>query len=705
MRKGRKPTVDQPPNPPRPPKRPVTSRLHGVEVTDDYAWLKDPNWRQVLAQPSTLDPEIRAHLEAENEYAAQVLAETKALQRRIANEIYRRDDENEQSIPERDGAWFYYSRSPSDAEHELRCRHLAAGGPEEIILDGNEEAGDDEYWDLGEATPSPDHRYLAFTTDRTGAERYTLQIRNLETGDDLPEKISGASSDIAWANDSTTLFYVRLDGENRPLEVWRHTVGSKTETDVLVFREPDAAYDVTLARSQSRDFIFITSQDHQSSEVSFLDASRPTLPPRRVAARDPSHNYAVEHYEDRFVILTNSDGAADGRICTGPIAADAMADWQELIPHRPGHQILELFVLERYLVRLEQIDANARVIARAWEIGVDFDIGFDGEGYALEVDPGLEYNSDIIRLSHSNMTTPERTYDYDLGRRQRTLRQADKAGRSYVPSRYVTQRIYAPAHDGAQVPVTLLYRRDRPVDGTAPVFLHGYGSYGDSMETDFSSDRISLVDRHFLYAIAHVRGGGEKGAAWYAAGRHHHKPNSFRDFISAAEHLVNLGLTSPGRIVAFGESAGGALVAAAVNLAPELFLGVIAEEPFVDVLNTLLDPNLALTPGEWPEWGNPIESSDDFRRILSFSPYENVAARPYPAILATGGVADQRVPYWEPAKWVARLREHSTSGQPVILHTNMMAGHAGGGGQYGSIGETARGYAFAIWLAERDRTS
>lgn len=705
MHKGRQPTIAQPPSPPQAPKRPVGTRHHGIDLTDDYAWLKDQNWRQVLATPSALDSEIRAHLEAENTYAAQVMAETKALQRRIANEIDRRGDENEQSIPDRDGAWFYYSRTPSDADHEQRCRHLAAGGPEEIILDGNVEAGDDEYWDLGEAVPSPDHHYLAFTTDRTGAERYTLQIRNLETGKNLPSSIAGSSSDIVWASDSATVFYVRLDDENRPLEVWRHTVGTKAETDQLVFREPDPAYDVTLARSQSRDFIFITSQDHQSSEVWFLDARRPTLPPRRIAARDRSHNYAVEHYDDRFVILTNSGGAADGRICIGPIAADAMADWQELVPHKPGCPIRELFVLERYLVRIEDNDGKTRVVARAWESGLDDEIGFDGDGYALEVDPGLEYNSDVIRLSHSTMTTPERTYDYDLGRRQRTLRQAEKAGRSYVPSRYMTQRIHAPAHDGELIPITLLYHRDRPTDGTAPVFLHGYGSYGDSMETDFSSDRISLVDRHFLYAIVHVRGGSEKGAAWYAAGRHHHKPNSFKDFIASAEHLVNLGLTSPGRIVAYGESAGGALVAAAANMAPELFLGVIAEEPFVDVLNTLLDPSLPLTPGEWPEWGNPIESPDDFRRILSFSPYENVATRPYPAILVTGGVADQRVAYWEPAKWVARLREHSTSGQPVILHTNMMAGHAGGAGQHGSTEATARVYAFAVWLAERDRTS
>jgi len=691
----------EPPQPPVVPKRPHVIRRHGIEIVDDYAWLKDPDWRDVLASRTKLDAEILAHLKAENAYARHVLSASDAIRRKIVRESASLAYESGEMLPERDGPWLYFTRSDDDAVYEQLCRAPADGsGPEQVMLDGDVEAGDADYWDLGDAMHSPDHALLAYAVDHSGAERYTLRIRDLATGRDLPEIIPDTSSDLVWASDSRSLFYVRIDAENRPLEVWRHTVGTPVGRDVLVFREADPTFDVILTRSRSGAYIFISSEDHTSSEVFFIAAATPEVSPRRVAGRTPGHFYMVEHRGDGFVVLTNSGQSPDNRVCLAPIAEDTTADWVEIVPHQAGRRLTEIVVLERFLVLLAASEGVPHLLIKPWAGGAERVFQLDDGPHHLEIDAGYQFDRGTVELTYSSLVLPERVFEIDLATHARTLRQTSHTRRGYDPANYVVERVFAPAPDGVAVPVTLLYRKDRPRDGFGPAMLHGYGAYGDAVDVDFSAERIALVDRGFLFAIVHVRGGIEMGARWHAGGRLEAKPNSFRDFVAAGEHLVALGLTGRGRIVAHGESAGGMLVTAAANLAPDLFLGVIAEEPFVDVLSTLLDRDLPMTPGEWPEFGNPIERKDQFELIASYCPYVNIAPQAYPAFLVTAGIADQRVTYWEPAKFVARLRERSTSGRPVLLWTNMSGGHSGSSSSSDRSEEIARAYAFAVWLAE-----
>jgi oligopeptidase B len=681
------------------PRRPVVVRHHGIEVVDDYAWLRTSKWRDVLADPSALEPELQAHLQAENIYADHILHAQRALRRKIAREIESREAEEDESLPDPDGPWLYFTQLPDDAEHEQVCRRPRAGGPTTVLLDGDEEARGASYYELADAIHSPDHSFLAYAVDHSGNERYILRIRDIETGDTL-STIEDASGDFAWALDSRTLFYVRLDTENRPLEVWRHRVGSPSSDDELVHRESNPAYDLTVDRTQSGKFIRIVSDHHLSTEVWLVDAAISGSAPMRVAPRTEGHAYTVEHFGDRLVVLTNSGDAADKRICLGPIAPDAQDAWTELVAGRTGHRIKDMAVLARYCVRVEETETGPLVVARRWSDGREHTVELDPDMQTVDIETGHEFDTDLIRITQSSMSMPERTTDYDLAHGEVALQRSARARRRLRSSHYVTQRMFAPSSDGELVPVTLLHRADLLLDGSAPLFLEGYGAYGDALEPSFEAARLSLVDRGFVFALAHVRGGNEKGENWYAAGRHHGKPQSIRDYIAVAEHLAVERYTSRGRIVAYGESAGGLLVAAALNSAPDLFLGVIADVPFVDVLNTLLDPDLALTPGEWPEFGNPLVSKEDFELIRSYSPYENVWSAGYPPVLAVASLTDQRVTYWEPAKWIARLRERSTSGRPMLLVTQQHGGHGGPSSRSDKTDVLARAYAFAVSLAD-----
>jgi oligopeptidase B len=693
------PEVAALPRAPIAPKRPVVVRHHGIDVVDDYAWLRTSKWREVLADPSALEPEIQTHLHAENLYADHILHSQRVLRRKIAREIESREAEEDGSLPDPDGPWLYFTHLPDDAEHEQLCRRPRAGGPTTVLLDGDEEARGASYFDLADAIHSPDHKLLAYAVDHSGNERYILRIRDLESGETL-STIQDTSGDFAWALDSRTIFYVRIDTENRPLEVWRHGIGSPSSDDVLVHRENNPAYDLTVDRTQSGKFIRIVSDHHLSTEVWLVDAVLPGAAPMRVAPRTEGHTYTVEHFGDRLVVLTNSGDATDKRICLGPIAPDAQDAWTELVAGRTGHRIKDMEVLARYCVRVEEADTGPVVVARRWSDGREHTVELDPGMQAVDIEAGHEFDTDLIRITQSSMSVPERTTDYDLGHSEGALQRSTRAHRRLRSSRYVTQRLFAPSSDGELVPITLLHRADLLLDGSAPLFLEGYGAYGDALETSFEAARLSLVDRGFVYGLAHVRGGNEKGERWYAAGRHHGKPQSIRDYVAVAEYLAAERYTRRGRIVAYGESAGGLLVAAALNAAPDLFLGVIADVPFVDVLNTLLDPDLALTPGEWPEFGNPLTSQQDFELILSYSPYENVRPASYPPVLAVASLTDQRVTYWEPAKWIARLRERSTSSNPVLLVTQQHGGHGGPSSRSDKTDVLARAYAFAISLAD-----
>ncbi len=682
--------------PPIAAKRPRTAHHHGQTLVDDYAWLRADNWQEVMRDPTALDAEIRAYLEAENAYTEAMLADTRPLQNLLFEEMKARLKQDDQTVPTPDGPFAYYSAYVPGGQYARLCRQDRNGGIDAVLLDGNVEALGKAYWDLGGASHSPDHKLLAYATDDKGSELYTIRFRNLATGRDLDEAIEGARGDAIWSADSRTIYYVKVDENLRPLTVWRHIGGTPVASDKLVFEEKDAGYYVGLNKTQSGDFVLIDVHDHESDEIHLIDAHDMDAQPRLVAPRRPKHKYSVEHHGDQLIITTNSGGAEDFRIVSAPVSSPGEANWRELVPHEPGRLIIEAVVYAGHMARLEREDSLPRVIIRELATGDEHSIAFDEEAYALGMSHGHEFKTTTLRFTYSSMTTPSETYDYDMAARTRVLRKRQEVPSGHTPADYVTRRVLAPAPDGETVPVSLLYHRSTPLNGSAPVLLYGYGAYGISIPASFATARLSLVNRGFIYAIAHIRGGKDKGYRWYTEGKVAKKPNTFKDFIAAGEHLVAMGLTRRGRIVANGGSAGGMLMGAVANMAPDLFLGIIADVPFVDVLNTMLDKELPLTPPEWPEWGNPITSPDEFDIIKGYSPYDNVDAKSYPHIFACGGLTDPRVTYWEPAKWVARLREKNTGSNMLLLKINMDSGHGGASGRYAQLKETAVDYAFAL---------
>ncbi|MGA8435573.1 MAG: S9 family peptidase [Methyloceanibacter sp.] len=684
--------------PPRATRRPLTSTHHDIVRVDDYAWLRASNWQAVMRNPAVLDPDIRAQLEAENAYTSGIMAHTEELQQLLFSEMKARIKEDDASVPAPDGGFSYYTRFVTGGQHPLVCRVPRAGGEEQLLIDGNALAKDHPYFRIANVSHSPDHKLIAYAVDIKGSEFYTLQIIETGTGTLLDTRIADTNASFEWASDSRTLLYVWVDDEHRPRKVLSHAIGTEGQ-DALIHEQPDPGYFLGLGLTQSRRFLLLSVHDHETAEVSLIDTEDPFSPPRLVSPRESKHDYSVEHHGDRLIILTNSDGSEDYRIVEAPVENPGREHWREIEPHRPGRLILEIVAFKDHLVRLEREDGLPRIVIRRFSHGSEHEIAFAEEAYALGISPGYEYDTPTLRFTYSSMTTPAQVFDYDMETRERTLRKTQEIPSGHDPANYKTRRVMAPAKDGETVPISLLYRKETPLDGSAPLLLYGYGAYGMSIPAGFSANALSLVDRGSVYAIAHVRGGKDKGYRWYKDGKRERKVNTFTDFIAAGDYLAGEGFTSRGRIVAHGGSAGGMLMGAVANMAPDLFLGVIAEVPFVDVLTTMLDANLPLTPPEWPEWGNPIESAEAYRTIAAYSPYDNVRAQSYPHILALAGLSDPRVTYWEPAKWVARLRAIKTDDHLLLLRTNMDAGHAGASGRFERLKEVALSYAFALKIA------
>lgn len=698
-----KPTIA----PPRAAKVDKVSRHHGMELADPYAWLRDEDWQEAIDNLELIDEPIRKHLIAENAYTAAVMKGTAELQARLLSEMRGRISEVDATVPEADDGWAYFERFETDAEHPKLCRMPVSGGPEQILLDCDAASKGKPFWSMEEAIPSPDHSMLAYAFDATGSERCSIRIRDLATGKNLAERISGAASDLAWSADSRTLYYVRLDRQQRPMEVWRHWIGSHVSEDVLVFREKDPVFEVSVGVTQSGRYVMVETHAHDASEVWIADAENPEAPLVCVAPRSDGHQYMVDHVAmsdaDKLVIVTNSSGAEDYRVCIAPLAAANPDAWIEIVPHVAGRRIVDIVAYARHFVRLEREDGQPRIVVRRWRDGEEHEIAFKEEAFDLYLEEGLAFDTDTVRFVYSSMTTPEQTIDYNMETRERLLRKTQTIPSGHDPAHYVTRRLHAKAADGAEVPISIVHRSTTPIDGTAPVFMMAYGAYGDSMDAEFDAVRLSLVDRGFVFAIAHVRGGEDKGKAWHAAGKHTHKRNTFTDFITCAEYLIAAGYTRRGRIVAQGESAGGMLMGAIANMAPDLFLAIVADVPFVDVLNTMLDGSLPMTPSEWPEWGNPVTSASDFELIRSYCPYQNVRTQAYPHILANGSLADLRVCYWEPTKWVAKLRELKTDDNLLLLDINLTAGHAGSSGRYQRLQDLAFTYAFVLGVADKEK--
>ncbi|WP_375458441.1 S9 family peptidase [uncultured Enterovirga sp.] len=686
-------------DPPRAEVRTVEFGVHGTLVQDDYAWLKAPNWKDVLKDASRLPADIAEHLGAENAYTAAALSDLEPQRVELVREMRARIKEDESSVPSPDGPWSYFARHRENGQHEIVCRRPRDGGDEHILLDGDVEAEGLAYFDLSGAVHSPDHRRLAWSADRSGSELYTVRIRDLETGTDLDDEVRATSGEVVWSGDGAAFYYVEVDANHRPLRVLRHTIGTSGEDDVLIYEERETGWFVSIGQTSSHRFLTIDISDHETSETWLVDLENEGQP-RLVAARSPLILYSVAHHGSDLLVRTNDGAAEDFKLVVAPLGDPGRENWRDLVPHRPGTMILWHAALARHLVRLERQDANPRIVVRETWTGAEHAISFPEEAYSLSFSTGYEFDTDTIRFVYSSMTTPNETYDYNLVTHERVLRRRQEIPSGFDGSRYRTRRIHATAPDGETVPISLVYRSDLAQDGTAPCLLYGYGSYGSSMPASFRTNLLSLVDRGFVYAIAHVRGGTEKGWRWYLDGKRTKKPNTFTDFVACADALITQGFTRRGRIVAHGGSAGGMLMGAVANIGADRFGGIVADVPFVDVLNTMLDGDLPLTPPEWPEWGNPGEDEEAFRTILSYSPYDNVSPQPYPAILALGGLTDPRVTYWEPAKWVAKLRATMTGGGPVFLRINMEAGHGGAAGRFDRLEEVALIYAFALRVAE-----
>ncbi len=687
--------------PPVAKKHPQTREVHGIACTDHYHWLRDQNWQDVMRDPSLLSADIRNYLEAENAYTEDKLGHTGKLQEALFEEMKGRIKEDDSTVPSPDGDFAYYVSYVTGGQHPRFCRQGRDGSDEQIMLDGDALAEGKAYFQFGGASHSPDHKLLAWSCDEAGSEYYTLRIRDLSTGENLSDEVKDVAGGGVWSQDVKAVYYAKLDENHRPSRVYRHVLGTSQKEDELLFEESDPGFFVGIGTTQSDRFVIVSAHDHQTSEVYLLDAEAPDAQLQLISERETEIEYNIEHQGERLIILTNADDAEYFKIAEAPVSAPGRENWSDLVPHKPGRLILSVTAFKSFLVRLEREDGLPRIVITETSTGDEHAISFDEEAYSLGLSAGYEYDTETVRFTYSSMTTPAQVYDYNMRTRERVLRKSQEVPSGHDPADYVTRRIMAPSHDGALVPVTILHHKDTTLDGSAPCHLYGYGAYGAAMPAGFSTTILSLVNRGFVHAIAHVRGGKERGYGWYKAGRLENKSNTFKDFIAAAEALCSSEhqYTSPGRIIARGGSAGGLLMGAVANMASHLFSGVIAQVPFVDVLTTMLDDSLPLTPPEWNEWGNPIASKAAYETIASYSPYDNVRAQDYPAMFITAGLTDPRVTYWEPAKWAAKLRELKTDNNLLLLKTNMDAGHGGASGRFDSLKETAEEFAFALEVA------
>jgi oligopeptidase B len=680
------------------PKKPVTLTAHGIERIDEYAWMRADNWQAVFRDTSVLNSEIRTHLEAENAYQQALMADTDDLQKILFAEMKGRIKEDDSSVPVKDGPFAYGVSFVTGGQYPRYFRTPRDGGDTQIILDGDKEGAGKSYFSLGGVDHSHDHTKIIWSYDDAGSEYYTIRVRDLATGFDADDQIENTGGGGVFDAAASGLFYTVLDENHRPVAIRYHALGTNTADDKTVYEEADPGFFMDVHGSLLNDYIFISINDHETSEIRMIPAKDPLAEPNIIAARESGIQYSITEGDDRFFILTNKD-AKDFKICEAPATDPRPENWKEIVPHKAGRLILSVSAYRDHMVRLEREDGLPRIVIRDRKSGEEHEIAFAEEAYSLGFQGAGEYDTEVVRFTYSSMTTPSQTYDYNMRTRERTLLKTQEVPSGHDSEDYVTRRVMAESHDGELVPVSLVYRKETKLDGTAPLLLYGYGAYGVSIPSGFSTSILSLVDRGFVYAIAHIRGGKERGYRWYDAGKREHKPNTFKDFTAVAQYLIQEKFCAPSRIVAHGGSAGGMLMGAVANMAPDLFCGIIGEVPFVDVLTTILDDTLPLTPPEWPEWGNPITNETDYKSIASYSPYDNVSALPYPPILAIAGLTDPRVTYWEPAKWVARLRDLSTSANPVLLKTNMSAGHGGASGRFSRLEEVAYSYAFAIKAA------
>jgi oligopeptidase B len=670
---------------PNAPKKPSTLYHLGITRVDPWFWLRNKD-----------DPAVFDYLKAENAYTDAAMESTNHLQQALYAEMRARIKEDDATVPEKEGAYFYYRRYGKGVQYPVYCRkYQSLDANEEVILDVNVLAQGKPYFQLGVCENSPDHRYLAYSVDTDGSEEFMLWIKDLNTGTLLPEQIARTYYSLEWANDSHTFFYTVLDQHHRPVLVYRHRLGDIPAHDPLVYEETDTRFFVSLNRSDSGRFIYLCCHGNNISEWHYLERSQPQgrfalIEPRRVG-----HEYEVTDHDEHFYIRTNLGGARDFKIMKTEIGAAAADNWIELIAHSPGTLITSLTAFRDYLVLAQAVRALPGITFLRFADDTIEHLRFDEEAYDVRVLAGREYDTRVLRFAYSSLVTPEQTYDHDMATGERVLRKQEPVLGGFERANYHSRRLYAEGRDGVSIPISLCYRRDTPLDGSAPLVLYGYGAYGHSIPASFNRVRLSYLDRGFIYAIAHIRGGMDLGYHWYEDGKLLNKKNTFADYVACAEYLIDNRLTGKGQILAVGGSAGGMLMGAVANMRPELFKAIIAHVPFVDVVNTMLDDTLPLTTMEYNEWGNPNDKQA-FDYMLSYSPYDNVTPQAYPNMLVVAGLNDPRVTYWEPAKWVAKLRDVKTDDNLLLLKTHMDSGHAGASGRFDYLKEMAFDVAFAL---------
>lgn len=690
------------PLPPKTPKQIKHIEQLGCHRTDAYAWLKDENWQEVLHNPKHLKKEIETYLIQENNYTENYLAQTKHLQENLFQSMKKRLIANDTSPELEDGDWIYLSHYEEGNEYKTYYRKSTHSPTEQLILDPNLQAKKTDYYKVGYIEHSPTHQHLAYAEDTQGSEIWDIRIKDLNTDTLLPQTISLCAGQFTFSPCGIYLFWIYRDEHGRPTKVYRHDLFSGN--DILIYEEKDPGFFISIKRSLSNNWIFITSNDHDTNETWLISDKTPIADPICVMPRQSGIQYELTDWQDHFIIKTNLDAADNFKLMRLPLPntqnisqAQLSSDhWQEWITHNPQTYLMEMIAYQDYFIRLERHDVNTRLIITNKE-GKETLLSGNEEAFTLSIDETLTNQSEWLRYSYQSPTTPRHWYHYNMHTGKQNTLKIQEIPSGHNSKDYQTKRLWATASDGIKIPITLTYRTNTKLNGKTPVLLYGYGSYGYAIDPTFSNNALNYMDQGWIYAIAHVRGGSEKGWNWFLEGRKFNKKNSFTDFICCADYLIEQGYTKPGYIVADGRSAGGMVMGYIANERPDLFGAIVAVVPFVDVLNTMSDTSLPLTPPEWPEWGNPIKDKQAYKYIASYSPYDNIKKQGYPAILAIGGLTDPRVTYWEPAKWIAKLREHNLSDAPLLLKINMDTGHGGSAGRYDSLKEAAFIQAFALF--------
>jgi len=680
------------PTPPRAEQRPFTVTSPFGNREDPWYWLRDDK---------RTDKDMLAYLEAENAYTAAIMAPRRAAQEKLYNEIIGRLKQDDASVPQRKNGYWYYTRYETGKQYPIYARRKGSmDAAEQIIIDGNASSVGHAFYQVANYEVSPDGRWVAIAEDTVGRRQYDIRIKDMQSGQFLPATLTNAEASLAWGNDNATLFYIRKDPQTLlGNQVYRHQRGTSTETDRLVYTQEDESFYMGLGKSKSDRFIYIVSQSTVSSEYLYADANDPQFTFKVALPRERDHEYQLEDVGDRFIIRSNWK-ARNFRIVEAPIATvQDRASWRDVIAHREDAFIDSFEAFDGFLAVSERSGGLQKLRVRSWDGARNFLMDAADAAYTMAIGNNTEQQSTLLRYVYTSPTTPSTTYDYDVRTGQRTLLKQEPVLGDFDSRNYVADFRFVPARDGARVPVTLLYRKGTRLDGTAPLYQYAYGSYGFSTDPTFRTTVLSLVDRGFVYAIAHIRGGQEMGRLWYDQGRLQNKMNSFNDFIDVTRHLVKDKVADPARVFAMGGSAGGLLMGGIANMAPELYKGIVSHVPFVDVVTTMLDESIPLTTNEFDEWGNPASNKATYDYLLAYSPYDQVKAQRYPAMLVTSGLWDSQVQYWEPTKWVARLRTLKTDNNPLLLRTNMEAGHGGKSGRFERYQEVAEEYAFILWQA------